>query len=126
MLKPHKDLLRSLVTDLRHTLDGAYDEAAPDGRTRIRGDLDRELERIGIAPDGSITPLDALPNRTPHDERAHRVAAAQLAAALEEERAALRAEIVERAAYTWINRLLALRAMEERGGIVETLRAHPA
>ncbi|MDI9547714.1 MAG: hypothetical protein QM346_08930, partial [Chloroflexota bacterium] len=134
MLKQHKDLLRTLVADLRHTLDGAYDEAAPDGRTRIRGDLDRELERIGIAPDGSITPLDALPNRTPHDERAHRVAAAQLAAALKEERAALRsaqgqavrAEIVERAAYTWINRLLALRAMEARGLIEETLRANPA
>ena len=34
-------------------------------------------------------------------------------------------EIVERAAYSWINRLLALRAMETRGLIDETLRTNP-
>ena len=34
-------------------------------------------------------------------------------------------EIVERAAYSWINRLLALRAMETRGLIEETLRTNP-
>jgi len=130
MLKQHKDLLRSLVTDLRHTLDGAYSDAG----NPIRGDLDRELERIGIGTDGSITPLDALPNRTPHDERAHRVAATQLSSVAKEERPALRStqgqavrrEIVERAAYTWINRLLALRTMEARGLIEETLRINPA
>jgi len=123
MLKQQKDLLRSLVTDLRHTLDGALDDA---GGNPIRGDLDRELERIGIGTDGTITPLDALPNRTPHDERAHRVAAVQLSSIAPEERSAVRKEIVERAAYTWINRLLALRTMEARGLIEETLRANPA
>jgi hypothetical protein len=33
--------------------------------------------------------------------------------------------VIERAAYTWINRLLALRAMETRGLIDETLRNNP-
>ena len=99
------------------------------GRRRnapIRGDLDRELERIGFGTDGAITPLDALPHRTPHDGRAHRMAEAQLARLPKEERPAVRAEIVERTAYTWINRLLALRTMEARGLIEETLRTNPA
>jgi hypothetical protein len=38
----------------------------------------------------------------------------------------IRSEIMERAAYTWINRLLALRAMEARGLINEILRSDPA
>src|SRR5262249_47801248 len=37
----------------------------------------------------------------------------------------MRMEIVERATYSWINRLLALRAMETRGLIDETLRTNP-
>ena len=37
----------------------------------------------------------------------------------------MRMEIIERAAYSWINRLLALRAMETRGLIDETLRTNP-
>ena len=104
MLKAHKDQLRALVADLRHTLDRAWD--ADDNP--VRGDLDRELERMGIAPDGTIAPLDALPNPTPADRRAHRMAEAQLGTLPKDARAAVRAEIVERAAYTWINRLLAL------------------
>jgi hypothetical protein len=90
-----------------------------------RGDLDRELERIGIAADGSMTPLDALPNPTPAERRAYSVAVAQLSALALKERPAARAEIVERAAYSWINRLLALRAIEARGLIDETLRNNP-
>src|SRR5205807_4275464 len=41
------------------------------------------------------------------------------------QRASTRMEIIERAAYSWINRLLALRAMETRGLIDETLRTNP-
>ena len=61
MQKRHKDLMRTLVTQLRHILVGTN---APDG-TSIRGDLDRELERLGIAPDGTIIPLDAMANPAP-------------------------------------------------------------
>src|SRR5215469_15226071 len=108
MQKRHKDLLRTLVIELRHILVGAI---APDGTT-TRGDLDRELERLGIAPDGTIIPFDALAHPGNHERQAHRVAAAQLELVPREQRASARMEIVERAAYTWINRLLALRAME--------------
>ena len=41
------------------------------------------------------------------------------------QRASTRMEIIERAAYSWINRFLALRAMETRGLIEETLRNNP-
>ena len=118
MQKRLRDLLRVVVADLRHTLTGG-----PNGQ---RGDLDRELERLGIAPDGSIAPLDALPNPTPSERRARRVAEAQLSAAPAAGHATARAEVVERAAYTWINRLLALRAMEARGLINPVLRSDPA
>jgi len=42
------------------------------------------------------------------------------------ERPAARAALVERAAYGWVNRLLALRVLEARGLIEETLRGNPA
>ena len=121
MQKRHKDLVRTLVTELRHILVGTV---ASDG-TVLRGDLDRELERLGIAPDGTITPLDALANATPSERLAHRIAAAQLELVAQAQRASTRMEIIERAAYSWINRLLALRAMETRGLIDETLRTNP-
>jgi len=129
MLKRHKDLLRPLVANLRATLAGA---ARADG-TWQRGDLDRELERLGIAPDGTAIPIDALPNPTAAERRARIAADAYLAAAANglkgaeagQKRRAAREEFVERAAYTWINRLLALRTMEARGLIEETLRANP-
>jgi len=57
MLKRHKDLLRPLVAHLRAALAGA---ASADG-TWQGGDLDRELERLGIASDGAMTPIDAIP-----------------------------------------------------------------
>ena len=129
MLKRHKDLLRPLVANLRVTLAGT---AGADG-TWQRGDLDRELERLGIAPDGTAIPIDGLPNPTAAERRARMAADAYLTTAVnglkgaeaEQKRRAVREEFVERAAYTWINRLLALRTMEARGLIDETLRANP-
>src|SRR5437870_3534250 len=103
MQKRHKDLMRTLVTELRHILVGT---STSDG-TVLRGDLDRALERLGIAPDGMITPLDALANATPNEQLAHQVAVAQLVYCDKLQRASMRMEIVERAAYSWINRLLA-------------------
>ena len=121
MQKRHKDLMRTLVTELRHILVGTI---AADGSV-MRGDLDRELERLGIAPDGTIAPLDALAHPDEDEWLAHRIATAQLVYIAREQRASVRMEIVERAAYSWINRLLALRAMEARGLIDETLRNNP-
>src|SRR5205823_813569 len=115
-----KDLLRAVVGELRRLLVG--DEAPGAAR---RGELDRELERIGVGPDGTVRPIDALPGAAVWEQRAHAAAEAVLAPRPADERPAARAELVERAAYTWINRLLALRAMEARGLIEETLRANP-
>ena len=137
MIKRYRDLLRVVVADLRHTLSGRPN-ATNGGAGAQRGDLDRELERLGIAPDGAVTPFDALPNPTPAERRARRVAEAQLDSgarttergsdetAIRNRKSAIRNEIVEHAAYTWINRLLALRAMEARGLINEILRSDPA
>ncbi len=121
MQKRHKDLMRTLVTELRHILVGTI---ASDGAV-LHGDLDRELERLGIAPDGTITPLDALATAPPNERWAHRIAATQLELVAQAQRASTRMEIIERAAYSWINRLLALRAMETRGLIDEMLRTNP-
>src|SRR5260370_2492571 len=121
MQKRYKDLLRPLVIELRHMLVGTI---APDG-TVTHGDLDRELERLVIALDGTIIPLDALAPPTASERQAHRIATTQLDYVAREQRPSARMEIVERAAYTWINRLLALRAMEARGLIDETLRNNP-
>jgi hypothetical protein len=121
MIKRHKDLLRAVVGEMRRTLAGTVSAT---GEIR-RGDLDRELERIGIAMNGNVTPLDALPNPTANERRAYSVAVAQLSPLSQKDRPAARTEIAERAAYSWINRLLALRAMEARGLIDETLRNNP-
>ncbi|NTU83048.1 MAG: SAM-dependent DNA methyltransferase, partial [Chloroflexales bacterium] len=120
MLKRHKDLLRAIVAGLRLTL---------------AGDLDRELERLGVAPDGALTPRDGLPSLPTQERRAAEelLGAAEAkasagkagASAAAEARRHARADLVEGASYSWISRLLALRAMEARGLIDETLRSNP-
>jgi hypothetical protein len=120
MQKRYKDLLRTLVRELRHKLVGTF--ATADSQAE-RGSLDRELERLGIAPDGTIKPIELLPGAKPHELYAYHIAVEQLTPLPLSQRPAVRAEIVERAAYTWINRLFALRAMEVRGLIDTTLRA---
>ena len=119
MNKRHKDILKALVSKLRHILVGT-----PTDHRFEPGDLDRELERLGIDRDGEVRPIDALADRHNGDGQVYRVAATQLNRLPEKERRAARREIVERAAYTWINRLLALRAMEARNLIHDTLRAN--
>src|SRR5258708_20149672 len=93
MQKRYKDLLRTLVIELRHMLVGAI---APDG-TVTHGDLDRELERLGIALDGTIIPLDALAIPTASERQAHRIVTAQLEYVPRERRASAPMEILQRA-----------------------------
>ncbi|GAC1563181.1 MAG: hypothetical protein NVS2B2_28350 [Ktedonobacteraceae bacterium] len=122
MEKRHKDIMRTLVGKLRHMLVGTTTDDA-----FTQGNLDRELERLGIAPDGTITPIDVLSNTISSGERnAYRVASALLTPLHGEQRITARHDIIERAAYTWINRLLALRAMEVRNLIESTLRGEEA
>jgi hypothetical protein len=118
MEKRQKDIMRTLVRKLRSILVGT-----PSPTGFLPGSLDRELEHIGIASDGTITPADALLHTIQNRElRAYRIAVEVLTPLPEEQRPQARREIVERAAYTWVNRLLALRAMEVRQLIYSTLR----
>ncbi len=119
MLKPHKEILAAVIRDLRRDMLGTTEK---DG-TKVRGDLDRELERIGVLPDGRVQPIDVLPNATPAEVRAHEAAGRFLTEARRQSRpvAQARAEYVEQAAYSWINRLVALRALEARQLVSGTL-----
>jgi hypothetical protein len=118
MEKHYKDIMRALIRKLRTTLVGG-----PSPTGFVPGSLDRELERIGIASDGTIIPVDGLLNNIRNGElRAYHVAAEILSPLPLSQRPDARHEIIERAAYTWINRLLALRMMEVRRLIYSTLR----
>ncbi len=94
MDRRHKDLLRRTVGELRRALAGGED-TRDEGQ---RGDLDRELERLGIAPDGTRTPLSVLPALTGGERRAQVAAVAAMADAPAERLAPARPEVVERAA----------------------------
>ncbi len=120
MNKQHKDILGRIIRGLRQALLGS---TGNDG-TRSRGNLDRELEQLGILPDGRILPIDALPNATAQQQRTHYAAEVAIARMQQQGRTAIEArnEYLEQAAYSWINRLVALRALEARGLIDETLR----
>jgi hypothetical protein len=120
MIKQHKDILATVIRDLRHELLGY---TAKDGAP-VRGDLDRELERLGVLPDGRVQPIDALPSATAPERQAHYAAEQFVDAARRQGKAAseARKEFAEQAGYSWINRLVALRALEARRLINGTLR----
>lgn len=123
MLKQHKEILTTVIRDLRHDLLGM---PSKDGTPAVRGDLDRELERLGVLPDGRVQPIDTLPNATPAEVHAYDAAGRFIAQARRQGRSAddARKDYIEQAAYSWMNRLVALRALESRGLIDGTL--HPA
>ena len=119
MLKQHKDILAAVIRDLRHELLGY---TAKDG-TAVRGDLDRELERLGVLPDGRVQPIDALPSATDQERQAHYAAEQFIETAKRQGKLAgeARKDYLEQAGYSWINRLVALRALEARRLINGTL-----
>ncbi len=94
-------------------------------RRRLEEDLLRRLEgEFGVHPDGTVEPLEALPNL---DEEG-RALYTDIVAALNHKRhqglaaaEAVRA-LVHEVAFTWLNRLAALRLLEERGVFREALR----
>jgi hypothetical protein len=64
-----KKILRSLSLELRHILEGTYDE-----RGKFHpGDLERRLNEIGIWRDRTPKPLDELPHLSTEDKEARRV-----------------------------------------------------
>ncbi|HET6883747.1 MAG TPA: hypothetical protein VFI31_26580, partial [Pirellulales bacterium] len=112
MLPALKKLLKSVTLELRHLLEGRYDG---DGKWKP-GDLEQRLAAIGVRRERASVPVDELEHLTDGDRHARRVVDAYLK--LREEAAVTRAdavaEFVRETAYTWANRMLALRCMESR------------
>lgn len=110
---PLKKILRALSLELRHTLEGSYSE---DG-TWHAGDLERRLNQIGIWRARPVKPISEMPNLSPVDRKARELIDAYLAlrsdAGVSQSDAV--AEFIRESAYSWANRLFALRSMEARG-----------
>lgn len=114
-----KKILKAVVLELRHLLEGRYDN---DGRWHP-GDLEQRLAAIGIRRKHNPVPIDELPHLSNEDKQAREVVDAYLTLRQEAEiqtDEAIR-EFVRETAYTWANRLLALRCMEARELIDEVI-----
>ncbi len=113
-----KATLKTITLELRHELEGRYDAAG----SWQGGDLERRLGEIGVWRNRAKR-ADEVAYRVPEDRRARGVVDAfienRTAAGLSREAAV--AEFVRDAAYTWANRLLALRCMEARGLVDEVI-----
>jgi hypothetical protein len=107
-----KKTLKAVTLELRHLLEGQY---GSDGHWKP-GDLEQRLAAIGVRRDRGSVPVDELPHLAEEDRQARRVVDAYLKLREEAgvERSEAVAEFVRETAYTWANRLLALRCMEAR------------
>lgn len=119
-MKPeHKNILRGLSLSLRHLLEGYYDE-----QDRWHpGDLERRLNEIGIWKDRAPKPLQELHQLSEADLNARRVVEAYIQYRRDSgtSREDAVAEFILECAYTWFNRLFALRCMEAREIIDEVV-----
>lgn len=106
-----KKILKSVTLELRHLLEGWYDSAG----TWYPGDLESRLASIGVRGDRELRPIDEL-HLNPEDQHARKVVDAY--SKLREEAGVARpiavSEFLRETAYTWANRLIALRCMESR------------
>ncbi len=114
-----KGTLKAITLELRRELEGTYDAQ----RNWQPGDLERRLAAIGVRRDRPPVPVDELPHLSVDDREARRVVDAFLQSRAEtgQSREAAIADFVREAAYSWANRLLALRCMEARGLIDEVI-----
>ena len=114
----HKKILKAIVLELRHMLEGYYS-----GSDWHAGDLEQRLNALGVWRDRSPLPADELAGLSDADRDARKVVDAYLKlrdeAGVRREEAV--AEFVRETAYTWANRLLALRCMEARELIDEVI-----
>ncbi len=115
----HKKILKTIVLELRHLLEGWYDA----GGTWHPGDLEQRLAAIGVRRDPEPMPVDELPHLSDDDKHARDVVDAYLSLRREAgiKLAVAVREFVRETAYTWANRLLALRCMEARELIDEVI-----
>ncbi|OPY50192.1 MAG: Eco57I restriction-modification methylase [Methanosaeta sp. PtaU1.Bin060] len=109
-----KKTLRAISLETRHILEGQNGEA---------GDLEQQLNRLGIWLDRS-KPVVEMPHLSDVDRDAREVMDAYLDFRQQANvaRKDAVAEFIRESAYTWANRLFALRIMEARGIIDEVIR----
>src|SRR5271165_1963368 len=107
-----KKLLKAVTLELRHLLEGRYDS---DGKWKP-GDLEQRLAAIGVRRDRASVLVDELGHLPEEDRQARKVVDSYLKLREEAgvERSEAVGEFVRETAYTWANRLLALRCMEAR------------
>ena len=114
-----KKTLKATSLELRHILEGEYDQQG----NWQPGDLERRLNSLGVWNDRPSKPLEEMGYLSPQDQTARCVVDAfiefRAEAGVSQENAF--AEFVREAAYSWANRLLALRCMEARGIIDEVI-----
>ncbi|MFH1983213.1 MAG: BREX-1 system adenine-specific DNA-methyltransferase PglX [Pseudomonadota bacterium] len=112
-----KSQLKGIVLKLRHILEGHYDTQGG----WHPGDIEERLAFLGFRRDRSPLPLESLSHLDEADLQARRVADAyvQDQVGWPDEKAV--AHFVQETAYTWANRLIALRCMEARGLIDEII-----
>lgn len=115
----HKKILRAVSLELRHTLEGSYDDRGD----FQPGDLENRLNAIGVWRNRPAKPLAELTHLPDEDKTARQVVDAYLSFRAEAGvgQAEAVAEFVREAAYNWANRLLTLRCMEARGIIDEVI-----
>ncbi|MDY0059352.1 MAG: BREX-1 system adenine-specific DNA-methyltransferase PglX [Myxococcota bacterium] len=119
MQPEQKKILKAVVLDLRHQLEGWYDSAG----AWHAGDLENRLASLGVRGDRKPAPTDELTHLPAEDRQARKVVDAYLELRLEagvEQQVAV-TEFLRETAYTWANRLLALRCMEARELIDEVI-----
>jgi hypothetical protein len=112
MTPDQKKILRTLVLELRHQLEGWYDA---DGHWQA-GDLETRLAALGVRRGQAPRPVRELAHLNEEDRTARQAVDTYLtlrqAAGISLDAAV--AEFIREAAYSWANRLLALRCMEAR------------
>ena len=106
-----KKILKAVVLEMRHELEGYYDNAGK----WFPGDLEQRLAEIGVRKDRESAPADELA-LADEDVAARKIIDAYISLRQQAgvNRADAVAEYVRESAYTWANRLVALRCMEAR------------
>jgi hypothetical protein len=113
-----KSTLRAITLELRRELEGKYNTRG----NWQPGDLERRLAAIGVRRDRSPVPVDEL-SLSADDREARRVVDAFIQSHAEagQSRETAISDFVRAGAYSWANRLLALRCMEARNLIDEVI-----
>lgn len=108
----HKKILKSLTLEMRHLLEGYFTSTGE----WIAGDLEQRLRSLGVRRDRDPLPVDEMSQLNDADRAARLVVDAYVATRKEAGvgASAAVAEFIRETAYTWANRLVAIRCMEAR------------